>query len=130
MREVDQEMTNLQTKNSSYFVEWIPNNVKTAVCNVPPKEHKIAGTFVGNNTSIKAMFGRTRENFHKMFKRKAYVHWYTGEGMDESELMEADSNVRDLCDEYQTYETIELDDDTQFSDGEEEEIISDSEDMY
>ena len=46
------------------------------------------GTFVGNNTAISAMFQRTRDNFQKMFKRKAYVHWYTGEGMDESELME------------------------------------------
>jgi tubulin beta len=31
MKEVEQQMLNMQTKNSSYFVEWIPNNVKTAV---------------------------------------------------------------------------------------------------
>jgi hypothetical protein len=24
-------MLNVQNKNSSYFVEWIPNNIKTAV---------------------------------------------------------------------------------------------------
>ena len=27
----------VQNKNSSYFVEWIPNNVKTAVCDIPPR---------------------------------------------------------------------------------------------
>ena len=27
----------MQTKNSAFFVEWIPNNVKTAVCNIPPQ---------------------------------------------------------------------------------------------
>ncbi len=32
MKEVDEQMLAVQQKNSSYFVEWIPNNVKTAVC--------------------------------------------------------------------------------------------------
>jgi len=26
-KEVDEQMLNVQNKNSSYFVEWIPNNV-------------------------------------------------------------------------------------------------------
>ena len=30
-------MLDMQTKNSAFFVEWIPNNVKTAVCNIPPQ---------------------------------------------------------------------------------------------
>ena len=28
MKEVDEQMLAVQNKNSSYFVEWIPNNVK------------------------------------------------------------------------------------------------------
>jgi tubulin beta len=28
MKEVDEQMLNVQNKNSSYFVEWIHNNVK------------------------------------------------------------------------------------------------------
>ena len=28
MREVDEQMLGVQNKNSSYFVEWIPNNIK------------------------------------------------------------------------------------------------------
>merc|ERR1712008_459058 len=35
MKEVDEQMLNIQNKNSSYFVEWIPNNIKTAVCDIP-----------------------------------------------------------------------------------------------
>ena len=37
MKEVDEQMLNIQNKNSAYFVEWIPNNVKTAVCDIPPR---------------------------------------------------------------------------------------------
>lgn len=40
-----------------------------------------------------------------MFKRKAFLHWYTGEGMDELEFTEAESNINDLLTEYQQYET-------------------------
>ena len=28
-----------------------------------------------------------------MFRRKAFLHWYTGEGMDEMEFTEAESNM-------------------------------------
>ena len=28
MKEVDDQMLGVQNKNSSYFVEWIPNNIK------------------------------------------------------------------------------------------------------
>jgi len=51
-KEVDEQMLNVQNKNSSYFVEWIPNNVKSSVCDIPPKGLKMASTFIGNSTSI------------------------------------------------------------------------------
>ena len=55
MREVDEQMCAVQNKNSSYFVEWIPNNVKTAVCDIPPRGLKMAATFVGNSTAIQGL---------------------------------------------------------------------------
>jgi tubulin beta len=51
MKEVDEQMLNIQNKNSSYFVEWIPNNIKTAVCDIPPRGLKMAATFIGNTLS-------------------------------------------------------------------------------
>ena len=39
-----------------------------------------------------------------MFKRKAFLHWYTGEGMDEMEFTEAEANMNDLLSEYQQYQ--------------------------
>ena len=46
----------LQNKNSSYFVEWIPNNVKSSICDIPPKGLKMSATFVGNSTAVQEMF--------------------------------------------------------------------------
>ena len=51
-KEVDEQMLNVQNKNSSYFVEWIPNNIKCSVCDIPPKGLKMAVAFAGNSTAI------------------------------------------------------------------------------
>ncbi|CAN1290224.1 Tubulin beta-3 chain [Linum perenne] len=109
-KEVDEQMINVQNKNSSYFVEWIPNNVKSSVCDIPPKGLKMASTFIGNSTSIQEMFRRVSEQFTAMFRRKAFLHWYTGEGMDEMEFTEAESNMNDLVAEYQQYQDATADD--------------------
>eukprot|EP00463_Aulacantha_scolymantha_P002854 TRINITY_DN35_c0_g1_i1.p4 TRINITY_DN35_c0_g1~~TRINITY_DN35_c0_g1_i1.p4 ORF type:complete len:71 (-),score=37.11 TRINITY_DN35_c0_g1_i1:501-713(-) len=53
-----------------------------------------------------------------MFRRKAFLHWYTGEGMDEMEFTEAESNLNDLVSEYQQYQDAGIDDDDE--EGEEE----------
>ena len=39
--------------------------------------------FLGNSTAIQELFKRISEQFTAMFRRKAFLHWYTGEGMDE-----------------------------------------------
>jgi len=121
MKEVDQQMMAIQNKNSAYFVDWIPNNVKTAVCDVPPCGLKMSGTFIGNSTAIQEIFIRISEQFGAMFKKKAFLHWYTSEGMDEMEFTEAESNMKDLVSEYQQYQDATAEDEQEFY--EEEEVV-------
>merc|ERR1719159_2218088 len=119
-KEVDEQMLNVQNKNHSYFVEWIPNNVKSSVCDIPPRGLKMSSTFIGNSTAIQEMFKRIGEQFTAMFRRKAFLHWYTGEGMDEMEFTEAESNMNDLISEYQQYQDAEVGD---------EEFVEDDDEM-
>jgi len=125
-KEVDEQMVNIQNKNSSYFVEWIPNNIKSNICNVPPSNLEMSATFLGNSTSIKDVFKRVIEQFTLMFRRKAFLHWYTGEGMDEMEFTEAESNLNDLVSEYQQYQDASIDDSE--DEGEDDEGDYDDED--
>merc|ERR1712038_1291872 len=97
MKEVDEQMLNIQNKNSAYFVEWIPNNVKTAV---------------------QEIFKRISEQFSAMFRRKAFLHWYTGEGKDEMEFTEAESNMNDLISEYQQYQDATAEDEEEMDEEE------------
>ena len=172
MKEVEEQMLNVQNKNSSYFVEWIPNNTKLSVCDIPPKGLKMSATFIGNSTAIQELFRRVSEQFTAMFRRKAFLHWsvvanngveggggagvavcvcvwgiaacrclfplpphtvtnrltthspfntrnrYTGEGMDEMEFTEAESNMNDLVSEYQQYQDATAEEEGEFDEEE------------
>jgi tubulin beta len=109
-KECEEQMLNVTNKNSSYFVEWIPNNIKLSVCDIPPKGLPMSATFLGNSTSIVEIFKRVGEQFTAMYRRKAWLHWYTAEGMDEMEFTEAESNMNDLVSEYQQYQDASADD--------------------
>ena len=117
MKEVDDQMVAMQTKYSAYFVEWIPSNVKTAVCSVPPRNMKMSSTFISNTTAIKALYERLIEQFNKMLKRKAFLHFYIGTGIDAMEFTEAHNNVSELIAEYQQYEEARMDDGDEPDDG-------------
>jgi len=117
-KEVDDQMVSMITKNSSYFVEWIPNNLKASICDVPPIGLKMSSVFVGNSTAIQEAWRRVADQFQIMFRRKAFLHWYTGEGMDEMEFTEAESNLTDLIAEYQQYQDATVEEEVGGADGE------------
>merc|ERR1711879_507364 len=94
-QEVDDNMEKLNSKNADDFVEWIPNNLKTGVITTAPKTSNMSTTFIANTTALKGIFQRLATQFGAMYRRKAFLHWYKGEGMDEMEFQEADKNVRD-----------------------------------
>ena len=53
---------------------------QVAVCDVAPTGIPMASTFIGNSTAIQEIFKRISEQFTAMFRRKAFLHWYTGKG--------------------------------------------------
>ena len=127
-QEVDDQMAQVQQKMSEDFVTWIPNNIKSSIIRIPDDDTPLSGTFVANTTAIKSVFQRISAQFARMYKRRAFLHWYKGEGMDEMEFQEADKNVRDLVTEYQDKQdaVVELDDEE--DDNEEDEQDDDDDD--
>ena len=110
-KDVDEQMLVTRNRNAAFFAEWIPHNIKSSICNTPPLGEASGCSLIGNNTAIKDIFQRIQEQFSAMFERKAFLHWYTGEGMDEMEFTEAESNVIDLIAEYQQYFEATIDED-------------------
>jgi len=109
-KDVEDQLFYAQQKNANNFVDWIPNNIKFSVCDIPPTTSKMSATFVGNSTAIQDVFKRISDNFTAMFRRKAFLHNFTSEGMDDMEFTEAESNINDLICEYQQYQDAGIDD--------------------
>merc|ERR1711972_715862 len=114
-KKCEEEVTKNQNKNKGQglMVEWIPNNFKIGVVGASRLDTTLSATGVVNTTALKAIFQRLATQFGALFKRKAFLHWYKGEGMDEMEFQEADKNVRDLITEYQDKENAKYQEDSE-----------------
>ncbi|XP_010783919.1 tubulin beta chain-like isoform X2 [Notothenia coriiceps] len=111
-------------------LKWSLSKLKVAVCDIAPRGLKMASTFIGNSTAIQELFKRISEQFSAMFRRKAFLHWFTGEGMDEMEFTEAESNMNDLVAEYQQYQEANISEEEHDFHSEEEEEEEDHEEDW
>merc|ERR1712098_483154 len=76
------------------FVDWCPTGFKCGVApnapvNLPhsdmaPITRMLTAMF--NNTVMGTVFGRCTHKYDLMFNKKAYIHWYVQEGLEEGEF--------------------------------------------
>jgi len=111
-RQVDELMTKLRNKNINLFAEWIPNNIKTSICDIPPVGFKIAGTFLGNTTAISSVFKKIQQRATAMLQKKAYLHTFLAEGMEEQDFKDAREAISNLIKEYNSFAKLSRDSDT------------------
>ncbi|MCA9507341.1 MAG: hypothetical protein KC505_02840, partial [Myxococcales bacterium] len=114
MKEIFKNLNDLKNKKSSYFVDYIPNNISLGVCDVPEKSCSTSATFLSNSTAVISIFKMHLKKFTYLFRRKAFLHHYLSEGMDEMEFTEAESNVFDLASEYQQYQEATANEESEY----------------
>eukprot|EP01101_Sappina_pedata_P002864 TRINITY_DN1307_c0_g1_i1.p1 TRINITY_DN1307_c0_g1~~TRINITY_DN1307_c0_g1_i1.p1 ORF type:complete len:466 (-),score=220.11 TRINITY_DN1307_c0_g1_i1:132-1460(-) len=116
-QEIDDHLSTVQARYHDGFAPWIPNNIKTSVCDVAPDATtKMAATFLANNTAIQEVFRRIHDQYTVMFRKKAFLYSYFAEGMDENEFSEAEADIVDLISEYQQYQEAGIDSEVGVSD--------------
>ncbi|XP_060518313.1 tubulin alpha-1A chain-like [Cylas formicarius] len=107
--DVNNAIMNIKSKRSIQFVDWSPTGFKIGINYQPPTTvpkgdlaaTSRAVTMLSNTTAIREAWERLLRKFNAMYRKRAFVFHYVGEGMEEAEFDDARDDLEALVLDYE-----------------------------